>query len=316
VIKAVTASTVIPGSKVQWNAGGIRRVSEDDSRSNQYRIIGVDYDFADAYDLELITGRNFSKEFSTDGGSVLFNEEAIKLMDFDTPESAIGEVIFFWGNNYKIIGVLKNFHQESLKENYDAIIFRLTPGTRDYFSIKLSSNVQTGSGSYKLTSETIAQVRDKWEQFFPGNPCDYFFLSDHYDNQYRAEKQFRTIFGLFAILAILIACLGLFGLSWFIIIQRTKEIGLRKVNGATVGEILVLISGDFFKLVFIGLIIAAPVAYYVSLNWLEKYPFKVGFNWWLFILSGFVILVISALTISYNTLSIAHTNPAKSLKYE
>jgi putative ABC transport system permease protein len=211
---------------------------------------------------------------------------------------------------------LKNFHQESLKENYDALIFRLTPGTRDYFSVKLNYNGQTGSDSYKMTQKTIELIKNNWEQFFPGNPFDYFFLSDYYDKQYHAEIQFRTIFELFAILAAVIACLGLFGLSWFIIIQRTKEIGIRKINGASVAEILLLISADFFKLVFFGIIIAAPVAYFFSINWLEKYPYKVGFNWWLFMLSGFVIFVISALTISYNTMVIAHTNPAKSLKYE
>jgi putative ABC transport system permease protein len=167
-----------------------------------------------------------------------------------------------------------------------------------------------------MTKKTIELIKNNWEQFFPGNPFDYFFLSDHYDNQYHAEIQFRTIFELFAILAVVIACLGLFGLSWFIIIQRTKEIGIRKVNGASVAEILLLISADFFKLVLIGIIIAAPVAYFFSINWLEKYPYKVGFNWWLFILSGFVIFVISAITISYNTMVIALTNPAKSLKYE
>jgi putative ABC transport system permease protein len=316
IIKAVTASTTVPGSKVFWNAGGIRRASEDDSKSNQYRVIGVDYDFVDAYNLTLLTGRNFSKEFSTDEASVLFNEEAVKLMDFETPESAIGVEIFFWGNNYKIIGILKNFHQESLKEKYDAVIFRLTPGTRDYFSVKLSFNGQSGSDSYKMMQNTITHINNSWNQFFPGNPFDYFFLSDHYDNQYRAEKQFRTIFGLFAVLAIVIACLGLFGLSWFIIIQRTKEIGIRKVNGASVKEILLLISGEFFKLVLAGIIIAAPVAWWFSVNWLEKYPFRVGFSWWLFILSGFTIFLISAITISYNIIVIAHTDPAKSLKYE
>jgi len=316
VIKAITTSTSIPGSKVQWNAGGIRRASDDDTKSNQYRVIGIDYDFVSAYNLSILAGRNFSKEYTTDEACVLFNEEAIKLMDFKTPESAIGEVIFFWGNNYKIIGILKNFHQESLKEKYDALIFRLTPGTRDYFSVKLNYNGQTGSDSFKMTKKTIELIKNNWEQFFPGNPFDYFFLSDHYDNQYHAEIQFRTIFELFAILAVVIACLGLFGLSWFIIIQRTKEIGIRKVNGASVAEILLLISADFFKLVLIGIIIAAPVAYFFSINWLEKYPYKVGFNWWLFILSGFVIFVISAITISYNTMVIALTNPAKSLKYE
>ncbi len=315
-IKAITASTSIPGSKVQWNAGGIRRTSDDDSKSNQYRIIGIDYDFVDAYNLKLVTGRNFSEEYGSDEESVLFNEEAVKLMDFENPESAIGEVIFFWGSNYKIVGVLKNFHQESLKEDFDALIFRFTPGTRNFFSVKLNVAGQGGSDSYTLTRNNIDNIEKHWEQFFPGNPYDYFFLSDHYDNQYRAEKQFRTLFGLFALLAIAIACIGLFGLSWFIIIQRRKEIGIRKVNGASATDILLLISGDFFRLILSGLFIAAPVAWYFSKNWLEKYPFRIEFNWWLFMVSGLLIFVISAVTIAWNTTAIARTNPADSLKYE
>jgi putative ABC transport system permease protein len=316
VIKAITASTTIPGSKVKWNAGGIRRKSDEDSKSNQYRIIGIDYDFINAYELSVLTGRNFSRDFGSDEGSVMFNEEAVKLMGFQNPESALGEVIYFWGNDYKIVGVLKNFHQESLKENYDALIFRLTPGARDYFSVKLNNNGQAGNDSFKITRAAIDKIKDNWEQFFPGNPFDYFFLSNYYDNQYHAEKQFRTIFGLFAILAIVIACLGLFGLSWFIIIQKTKEIGMRKVNGASVTDILLLISVDFFKLVLLGIVIAAPAAYIFSVNWLKKYPFRVEFSWWLFLISGFLIIVVSALTISYHTMIISHTNPAKSLKYE
>jgi len=315
-IKAITASTSIPGSRVLWNAGGIKRVGEDDSKSNQYRIIGIDNDFVDAFKLKVISGRSFSKEFGSDEHSVLFNEEALKLMNFESPESALGVDIFFWGDNYKIIGVLKNFHQESLKEKYDAVIFRFTPGTRDYFSVKLNFKGKGNEDTYKLTRNTIETIKRHWEEFFPGNPFDYFFLSDHYDKQYQAEKQFRTIFGLFAILAIVIACLGLFGLSWFIIVQRTKEIGIRKVNGASVTDILLIVSKDFFRLVLYGIIIAAPLTYYLSMRWMEKYPFKVGFNWWLFGLSGILILIISAITISYNTMTIAQTNPAESINYE
>jgi putative ABC transport system permease protein len=316
MIKAISASTSIPGSRVLWNAGGIKRVSEDDSKSNQYRIIGIDDDFVDAYKLNVIAGRGFSKDFGTDRHSVLFNEEALKLMNFESPDSALGVDIYFWGENYKIVGVLKNFHQESLKEKFDAIIFRFTPDTHDYFSIKLNYEGKSGTDIHKLTQNTIETIKTQWEEFFPGNPFDYFFLSDHYDQQYKAENQFRTIFGLFAILAIIIACMGLFGLSWFIIVQRTKEIGIRKVNGASVSDILLIVSKDFFRLVLYGIIIAAPVTYYLSMRWMEKYPFKVGFNWWLFALSGILILFISAITISYNTLAIAHSNPAESINYE
>jgi putative ABC transport system permease protein len=315
-IHAITASTSIPGSRVLWNAGGIKRVSEDDSKSNQYRIIGIDNDFVDAFKLRVISGRGFSKEFGSDEHSVLFNEEALKLMNFETPESALGVDIHFWGNNYKIVGVLKNFHQESLKEKFDAIIFRYTPGTRDYYSIKLNYAGESGTDIHKMTKNTIETIQGQWEKFFPGNPFDSFFLSDHFDHQYHAEVQFRYIFGIFALLAIIIACLGLFGLSWFIIVQRTKEIGIRKVNGASVTDILIIVSRDFFRLVILGVILAAPVTYYFSMQWMEKYPFKVGFNWWLFALSGILILLISAITISYNTVAIARTNPAESINYE
>jgi putative ABC transport system permease protein len=315
-IKAISVSTSIPGSKVLWNAGGIRRLSADESTQNQYRIIGVDYDFLQAYDMEVIKGRGFSKSYGSDDGAVLFNEAAVRLMEYNSPEEAIGDSIYFWGNHYKIIGVLKNYHQESLKENYDALIFRLIPDTRDFFSVKFSLLAGKDKDSYKATQSAIQNIQQEWERFFPGNPFDYFFLSDHYDKQYKAEKQFRAIFGLFSTLAIVIACMGLFGLSWFMIVQRTKEIGIRKVNGASVSRILLIVSGDFFRLVLGGLLIAAPVSWYFAKNWLQKFPFRIEFSWGLFLLSGLAIMVISALTISYHTITIARSNPAESIKYE
>jgi putative ABC transport system permease protein len=316
IIKSISASTSVPGSKVSWNAGGIRRTTDDISKSNQYRIIGIDYDFIDAYNLTILTGRNFSREFSTDEDCVIINEKALKMLGFETPKSAIATEIYFWGNNYKIIGILKDYHQESLKEDYDALIFRLTPGTRDYFSLKLNYNGEVGSDVFKVIGNAIKEIKENWEQCFPGNPFDYFFLSDYYNKQYHAEKQFRTIFEIFAILAICIACLGLFGLSWFIIVQRTKEIGIHKINGASPIEILILLSGNFLRLVSLSIIIAAPFAFIISRNWLVKFPNRVVFNWWIYLLEGFVILIISALTISYNTFVIAGMNPSKSLKYE
>jgi len=315
-IKGVAISTTIPGSKIDWNAAGIRRLSDDESKEKQYRIIGVDYDFIDAYGIDLIEGRKFSKAFGSDEGSVLFNEEAVKQMDYKSPADAIGDSIYFWGKHYEIIGVLRNFHQESLKERYNAIIFRLIPKTRNYFSVKVSMGTNQGSNDFNTVTTDIETIKKQWERFFTGNPFEYFFLSDHYDNQYKAEKQFQSIFGLFSILAIVIACLGLFGLSWFIIVQRTKEIGIRKINGASVASILFLISRDFLQLVLGGLVIAAPISWYFAKNWLEKYPFRVDFNWALFFLAGFIILLVSAATISYNTLVIGHSNPAESIKHE
>jgi putative ABC transport system permease protein len=314
IIKSVTSSTCIPGNKVSWNAGGIRRLSDDDTKGNQYRILGVDYDFLDSYGLTVLAGRGFSREFGSDGQSVMFNEKAVKLMGFETPESALGESIYFWGQTYKIIGVLRNYHQESLKENYDALIFRFTPETRDYFSIRLNYEGESRTGFSELTSAAADFIKTNYEEFFPGNPFDFFTLSDHYNNQYNAEDQFMTIFELFAILAIIIACLGLFGLSWFVIARRTKEIGIRKVQGASSKEVVALVSGEFFRLVMLGIIIAAPLTYILSSKWMEKFAYQAGFSWWLFALSGILILIIAALAISYNVIIIARTNPAQSLR--
>lgn len=313
-IKSVAASTCVPGNKVGWNAGGIRRISDDDTKGNQYRIIGADYDFIDAYGLTLLAGRKFSREYGADEQSVIFNESAATLMGFETPEKALDETIFFWGNQYKIIGVLKNYHQESLKENFDALIFRLIPNTRDFFSVKLNFNAESGNDYSGNISSALELLKEKWEKFFPGNPFDYFFLPEHYANQYKAEEQFMTIFKLFAILAVIIACLGMFGLSWFIIARKTREIGIRKVNGATTSEILILISGFFFRLVITGIIIAAPVTYYFASDWLEKFAYKTDFSWPSFLLSGFIIILISAAAIGYNVVAIAATNPAGSLR--
>jgi putative ABC transport system permease protein len=314
LIKTVTSSTCVPGSRVPWNAGGVKRVTDDDSKGNQYRILGIDYDFVDSYGLSVIAGRNFSRDYGSDEKSVLFNEAAVKLMGFESPEKAVGESIAFWGNEYKIAGVLKNYHHESLKENFDALIFRLIPGTRDFFSVKLDFAGLSGDDNSVVTGNAVRMLKDNWGKFFPGNPFEYFILTDHYDKQYDAEAQFMTIFELFAILAITLACLGLFGLSWFVIARRTKEIGIRKVNGASFSEVIRLISVDFFKLIIIGIVIAAPLTYMFSIRWLEKFASKTTFSWGYFLVSGFIILIISAVAIGYNVWLIARTNPAESLR--
>ncbi len=309
-IKTVSSSTCVPGGKVRWNAGGVRRASEDDTKGNQYRIVGVDYDYIDTYQLSILKGRSFSREYGSDEQSVLFNESAIRLMGFGKPEDAIGESIYFWGNNYKIIGVLKNYHQESLKENFDALIFRCMPGVRDYITVKMNP-IRQQAADY---SAVLGAVKENWDRFFPGNPFDYYLLHDHYEDQYKAEDQFMTIFEMFTFLAILIACLGLFGLSWFIIARRTKEIGIRKVNGASSREVMLMISAGFFRLVIMGVVVAAPVAFLFASKWLDRFAYKTTFSWVAFVLSGLIVLIISASAIFYNVYAIARTDPAKSLR--
>jgi putative ABC transport system permease protein len=303
------ASTEVPGSKVGWNAGGIRLVGSDPGKSNQYRVIGIDYDFIDAYGLKILKGRNFSQQFTTDTGAVLFNEAAVKLLGFNNPENALNKRIEFWGDVFTIIGVVANHHQESLREDYDAHIFRLIPESDNFYSVKM----QAGSNNW---NDIIKTTENKWSSFFPGNPFEYFFLDDHFEEQYKADKQFGKTFGLFAALAIIVACLGLFGLVSFVTTQRTKEIGIRKISGAGISSILLLLTKDFIKPILISFAIATPVTYYLLKKWLENYAFKISIDPWMFILPAMMILVIAFVTISTQTIKAASANPVKSLRTE
>lgn len=306
-ITAVTASTSIPGEQPGWNAGGIRLISEGEEASKQYRIIATDYDFVDAYGLKLAAGRTFSREYPNEMGSVLMNESASKLMGFEKVEDALQKEIFFWGDTFRIVGVLKDYHQESLKKAHDQLIFRFNPEVRGYYSLKVASSNMT---------ETVDKVREAWASVFMGNPFDYFFLDEHYNNQYKADQQFGKITALFSLLAIFIACLGLFGLSSLTAVQRTKEIGVRKVMGASVPGILLLVGRNFVVLVSAAILIATPVAWIVMNNWLEGFANRIPMSWWIFALPGAVVVLIAMFTISFHTIQAARANPAHSLRYE
>ncbi|WPP49844.1 ABC transporter permease [Catalinimonas niigatensis] len=306
-IKAATASTAVPGNKPGWNAGGIKLIAQDDSESNQYRVIGIDYDFLDAFQLEIVEGRNFSRDFGTDESAVLFNESAVKLLGFDEAEAALNEEIFFWGDTFKIVGVVKDYHQESLKANFDPLIFRLIPASRSFFSLK----VETAH-----LPETIATANQVWDNFFPGNPFSYFFLDDHFNKQYQSDLRFGQTFGFFALLAIFVACLGLFGLSSFMAVQKTKEIGIRKVLGSSVSGIVALLSKDFVLLVIIASLVTLPLVYFVMDSWLSDYAFRIEIAWWLLLVPVILVLLIALFTISFQTVRAALADPAKSLRYE
>ncbi|MGH2648779.1 MAG: ABC transporter permease, partial [Ginsengibacter sp.] len=209
-IKNITVSTSIPGEPVGWNAGGIKLVGQDESKQKQYRVIGVDYDYMKTYGLKLIAGRVFSKSFGTDDSSVIFNRKAIEQLGFNKPEEALNKRIDFWGRRYTIVGVTENFHQQSLHEAYEPLILRLIPDVHGYLSVK------TNAGE---AGKTINIVKAEWTKFFPGNTFEYFFLDDHFNDQYKSDQRFGQVFGLFTSLAILVACMGLFGLASFTTLQ-------------------------------------------------------------------------------------------------
>ncbi|HEX6891270.1 MAG TPA: ABC transporter permease [Chryseolinea sp.] len=306
-VVGVTASTAVPGAAPDWNAGGIRRLSQRDDEANQYRIIMMDHDFIKSFGLEVIEGRPFSGDVINERESVLLNESASRLMGFTKPEQAINDQIFFWGDTFRIVGVVKNYHQESLKKAYEPLIFRYERAPGGYYSIKFNT---------KNVRESIARFEEEWKAMFPGNPFIHFFLDDHYNQQYQADQQFGKVFGIFSTLAIFIACLGLFGLSSLTAIQRTKEIGVRKVLGASVSSILALVSKDYVILMLFAIVLAVPVAWWIMAGWLESFANRIPLAWWIFAIPAMVVTAIALLTVSIHTLKAARTNPVKSLRYE
>jgi putative ABC transport system permease protein len=306
-VSAMTASTAVPGRQPGWNAGGIRRLSQREDESNQYRVIMMDYDFIKTFGLEVLAGRPFSAEVAHEEQNVLLNESAVRLMGFAKPEEAINDKIFFWGDTFEIVGVLKNYHQESLKKDHEPLIFRYSDSPGGYYSIKFNgANVK----------ESMSKFETHWKSLFPGNPFIYFFLDDHYNQQYEADKQFGKVFAVFSMLAIFIACLGLFGLSSLSAIQRTKEIGVRKVMGASITSILALMSREYLVLLGFAIAVAVPFAWWIMSAWLQAFAFRISLSWWIFAVPSLVVVMIALITVSAHTVKAARTNPASSLRYE
>lgn len=306
-IDKLTASITIPGCQPPWNAGGIRRLSDGEHESNQYRIVGFDFDFVDFYGLDIIEGRNFSRDYGQNSSTVLFNEAAIELMGFEDNASAMNVPIFFWGDTFDIVGVVKNYHQEGLKAGTEPLIFRFFEDPNSYYSLKINS---------EKTTEVLAYVEEQWKLFFPLNPYEYFFLEDYYNEQYMNEMRFGKVFGVFAFLAIFIACLGLFGLSSYTTIQRTNEIGLRKVLGSTSGNAVLLLLRYFVIQVMIAVPVGLGLGYYIMHNWLQNFAYRVGIGWWFYLVPLCTVLLITILTVSSQVLKTANVNPANSLRHE
>jgi putative ABC transport system permease protein len=305
-VVAVSASTSVPGRQPDWNAGGIRRLSQREDESKQYRVIMMDHEYVKLYGLEVLTGRGFT-DGTHESDNILINEAAAKQMGFAKIEDALNDQIYFWGDTFKIVGVLKNYHQESLKKAFEPLVFRYNNAPDGYHAIKFNTaNIK----------ESLGKFETDWKALFPGNPFISFFLDDHYNKQYQADQQFGEVFGIFSALAIFIACLGLFGLSSLTIIQRTKEIGVRKVLGASVPSILSLVSKDYILLMLMSIVVAIPLAVWIMRAWLQDFAYRITLTWWLFAIPSLVVISIALITVSVHTLRAAKMNPTKSLRYE
>jgi len=270
----------------------------------------VDYDFITMLDLELVEGRNFAKEYSTDATQAyILNEEAIKAMGIQDP---VGKQFSYGKRKGTIIGVLKNAHFRSLHVEIEPHVF--------FFLNDVSEATQYGVVLIKIngnkTEETLAKIRGVWENINPISPFEYHFLDQKYDSLYRKEKKIGTILNAFTLFAIVISCLGLFGLASFMTEQRTSEIGIRKVLGASESGIVFLLSKQFTKWVLIANLFAWPTAYFVMNEWLKSFAYRINIGVWAFVLSGLLAVGIALGTVSYQALKAARANPIDSLRYE
>jgi putative ABC transport system permease protein len=310
-IKSATVSGFLPTPSYRnnnsfWPEG---ELNAEKGISMQFWEVGFDY--TKTLGMQLLQGRDFDKNMSTDSSALIINESAAKIFGYKNP---IGKKLFMYADvqtkrmvAFTIIGVVKNFNYESLRENVGAMSMCLSSKPYGMISIRLQTD---------NIKEAIAKIENKWKSRVGASPLNYQFLDEAFDSMYRSEQRIGKIFISFAILAIFIACLGLFGLATFTAEQRTKEIGIRKVLGASVPQIVQLLSKDFVRLVIIGIVIASPIAYYFMDKWLQDFAYRVEISWWIFALAGIVAISIALLTVSYQAIRAALMNPVKSLRTE
>jgi len=286
-----------------WSWGGFNWTGKKAGDDILFHHLGVDEDYAKTFQLELKEGRFFSSEFSTDNTALVINEQAAKIMGFKNP---IGEILTTdKGSKFSIIGVVKDFHIQSLHYKIEPLIMQI--GESNNFLIKMKPD--------KITS-IVKFINKTFKSFNPGLPIDFHFLDDDFDNLYLTEQRIGKIFGYFSLLAIIISCIGLIGLSSFMIERRTKEIGIRKVNGAKSIELFSLLSKEYIIWVVISIIIACPIAWYAMNKWLQNFAYRINVNWWVFVLAGAIALVIALLTVSIQSYKAASKNPVVALRYE
>jgi putative ABC transport system permease protein len=303
-VQSITTSSNVMGQEIYWttNVGRL----DDATKDFTMFILGVDYDFLPAYGLRLVAGRNFSQQFGTDKKAVLINETASTLYGFKTPADAIGKKLRI-NDTSTIIGVIADYHHQGLRQVINPMLIRLLPNFESYYSVKFAT-----SDPHAM----IAAIKSAWDRYFPNDPFSYFFLDESFNQQYKADTRFGETFGLFATLAILIACFGLLGLSAYNVLQRTREIGIRKVLGATERSLVFLLSREFLFLVLIALVIAIPVSWSVMHSWLQDFAYRIAIQWWVFVLGGALALMIALGTVGLQAIRAASANPVKSLRTE
>jgi putative ABC transport system permease protein len=300
-------SSSIPG-KFHNSAYSSMELKNGEMQASNINLYFVDYDFLKQYGVKLVAGRGFSEEMGTDSTqAMVVNEAVVASLGYSKPEDILGKKFSQWGRDGTIIGVIKNFNYHSLREEIAPLTMRIEPGAFTPMTMTVNpANLK----------KVLAGVEAVYNRYVPEGRFDYFFLDETFDKQYRAEYRFGRLVLTFTLLAIFLATLGLLGLISYIVIQRTKEIGIRKVLGASVGSILFLLSSDFLKLVLIALLVATPLAWYLMYQWLKDFAYRIDIQWWVFLLAGGVAVILALVTVYVQTVKTALTSPVKSLRSE
>jgi len=309
-VKNVSLSSFYPTPSNRSNSSFFEEGKMEQENALQMQTWRVDYNYVSTLDLEIIAGRDFDKQFSTDSIGIIINESAVAILGV-SPQEAIGKKLSSGIGNeittfQTVIGVVKNFHFESLRENIGAL--SLSIGN---FSNAMAIKMEGGN-----FSNTIRNIENIWKTMAPGQPFNYYFLDDSFNTTYESEQRLGRIFTVFTILSIIIACLGLFGLAAFNAEKRTKEIGIRKVLGASVGQIAYKLSIDFLKLVAVAIVISIPLAWFAMNKWLEDFSYRIEISWGVFAIATILAIVVSILTVSSQSIKAAIANPVESLKNE
>ncbi|WP_266368343.1 ABC transporter permease [Tellurirhabdus rosea] len=313
-VQKMTASSVVPGDGINAIGGsssGVYWKKRLTGEKETFYFVNVDEHFLDTYGVRRLAGPGFRTQEADWRRYCLINRAALKALGFPSAEAAVNESLVFGGEerqqaDLRIVGVIDDFHIESLKMPTRPTLYYCAPVSRmAYFSFKLDAR--------RIRSST-EELGALWQRLYPESPFEYFFLDQKFDEQYRAERRFGQLFGLFTGLAIVVACLGLFGLAAFSAEQRRKEIGVRKVLGASVAGLVVLLSRDFLKLVLLAVVVATPLAAWAMNRWLQDFAHKIQLEWWMFALAGLLTVGIALLTVSYQAVRAALMNPANTLR--
>jgi putative ABC transport system permease protein len=303
-IKTVASSRTIPGKTYEIRS---YRKKEDDPKSLVMMQDEVSYEYRELMRLEMVAGRFFSREYGTDNNAIVINESAAKALGFDNPIGKTLTTPWKKGQLLTIIGVIKNYHIESLHKNVEPLALELNPDVNGYISIKLNTS--------ENIHETVSLIDDKWH-LYSNDPFQYFFFDQEYENMYRAEANTGRVLTIFAGLSIFISSLGLIGLIMHTASARRKEVGIRKVLGAGSFSVIRLLSGDFVKLVIVATLVSWPIAYLATGYWLRSFTERVPFNLWAYVSATLIVAVVGSFAIGFQTIKAASGNPVDSLRSE